>query len=600
MQHLFDQLKRISLQFLYPIIQELPFFCMYILLMNHFMIRRIYGKIVMPQEYINTSYWSIFTSMCIVFLGAYIFSWVIVRCHKSWVRVFAYCVMVALFAIDLFLVERFSMAISPTMLMLLAETNQQESSEFVQTFMGWNDNKAVYSSILFAIILICILEIVYRAKVLSRLENTLLRKKALSVILAVCTLGVLSIGIGSLGTYYRMFQCEDSDALTMWSNESPCDPLSNTIYAFYGIQVSKEETRRAIEISLISDEAVQCEEDSIIVLFVIGESYIKQHAKLYGYELNTTPNLCREKELGNLYVFNDVCAPFNQTTLVMKNLLSCNSISDGESWSAAPFMPGVFAKGGFEVLYWDNQKDNSSVFEFTVNKYIYNEQFESIYTDTNAKPERYDQDLLDSFKARKASQKQVKQLVMFHLWGQHMNPEERYPNEARFIHFTEDSIRREDAHLTEEMKRTIANYDNATLYNDMIVNEIISLYKDKNAVMVYLADHGEEVYDYRDNLGRRSGGMDANILQYQYAVPFMIWCSPMYQERHPETMDAIKRAVDRPFMTDNTCQVLFHLAGIKSNYYHPERDLISDQYRKPKRLVNSTIDYDAIVHSGVN
>lgn len=554
----------------------------------------------MPQEYINTSYWSIFASLCIVVLAAYIFSWIIARCGKRWVRVIAYGILLILFAVDIFLIERFDMAISPTMLTLLAETNRQESTEFVQTFMGWNDNKAVYSSVLFAIILICILEIVYRAKVLFWLKNTLLRKKALSVILVACTLGLLCIGIGSLGTYYRMFQCEDSDALAMWSNESPCDPLSNTIYAFYGIQVSKEETRRAIEISLLSDEAVQCEEDSIIVLFVIGESYIKQHARLYGYELNTTPNLCREKELGNLYVFNDVCAPFNQTTLVMKNLLSCNSISEGESWSAAPFMPGVFSKGGFEVLYWDNQRSKTSVFEFTVNKYIYNEQFKSIYSDTNAKTERYDQDLLDSFKARKASQKDAPQLVMFHLWGQHMNPEERYPNEAQFIHFTEDSIRREDAYLTEEKKRTIANYDNATLYNDMIVNEIISLYKDKNAVMVYLADHGEEVYDYRDNLGRRSGGMDANILQYQYAVPFMIWCSPMYQERHPETMDAIKRAVDRPFMTDNTCQVLFHLAGIKSNYYQPERDLISDQYRKPKRLVNNTIDYDAIVHASAN
>lgn len=549
----------------------------------------------MPQEYINNSYWSIFASLCVIVLAAYIFSWIIARCGKKWVRVTAYCILLILFSVDIFLIERFGMAISPTMLILLAETNRQESAEFVQTFMGWNDNKAVYSAILFAIILIGILEKVYRAKILSWLKNTLQRKQVLSAILAVCTLGMLGIGIGSLGTYYRMFQCEDTDALTIWSAESPCDPLSNTIYAFYGIQVSKEETRKAIEISLLSDETVQCNEDSIIVLFVIGESYIKQHARLYGYELNTTPNLCREKELGNLYVFNDVCAPFNQTTLVMKNLLSCNSISDGESWSAAPFMPGVFAKGGFEVLYWDNQKDNSSVFEFTVNKYIYNEQFKSIFSDTNNKVERYDQDLIDSFKKRKTSREHAPQLVMFHLWGQHMNPEERYPNVARFIHFTEDSIQRNDAYLTKEMKRAIANYDNATLYNDMIINEIISLYKDKNAMMVYLADHGEEVYDYRDNLGRRSGGMDENILRYQYAVPFLIWCSPTYQERHPETMAAIKGAVDRPFMTDNTCQVLFHLAGLKTKSYIPERDPLSNLYRKPKRLVNRTIDYDNYV-----
>lgn len=62
-------------------------------------------------------------------------------------------------------------------------------------------------------------------------------------------------------------------------------------------------------------------------------------------------------------------------------------------------------------------------------------------------------------------------------------------------------------------------------------------------------------------------------------------------------MKAIIEAIDRPFMTDNVCQVLFHLAGIKSNYYKPERDLISDKYRRPKRLVNRTIDYDTIVYS---
>ena len=141
----------------------------------------------MPQEYINTSYWSIFASLCIVVLAAYIFSWIIARCGKRWVRVIAYGILLILFAVDIFLIERFDMAISPTMLTLLAETNRQESTEFVQTFMGWNDNKAVYSSVLFAIILICILEIVYRAKVLFWLKNTLLRKKALSVILVACT-----------------------------------------------------------------------------------------------------------------------------------------------------------------------------------------------------------------------------------------------------------------------------------------------------------------------------------------------------------------------------------------------------------------------------
>ena len=144
-------LNKFLSKLLFPVVEELPFFGMYCLLMNHFMIRRIYGKITIPQEYINISYWSILASMCVVFLAAYLFSWIIARSGKTWVRVTAYVVLLVLFAVDIFLIERFGMAISPTMLILLAETNRQESAEFVQTFMGWNDNKAVYSAILLSL-----------------------------------------------------------------------------------------------------------------------------------------------------------------------------------------------------------------------------------------------------------------------------------------------------------------------------------------------------------------------------------------------------------------------------------------------------------------
>ena len=219
----------------------------------------------------------------------------------------------------------------------------------------------------------------------------------------------------------------------------------------------------------------------------------------------------------------------------------------------------------------------------------------SVYSATNDNGYNYDGELIDSYTKNKSTSS--RQFVIFHFTGQHIAAEERYPHTNEFMRFTADSIQRNEPFLTKEKKEKIAHYDNATLYNDYVIKKIMDLFREENAVMVYLSDHGEEVYDYRDSEGRCGGETNKNLLLYQYGVPFVIWCSPIYQERHPETMEAIRGAVDRPFMTDNVCQVLFHLAGIESSYYKPERDLLSDDYKRPKRLVNRTIDYDAIVHA---
>lgn len=47
------------------------------------------------------------------------------------------------------------------------------------------------------------------------------------------------------------------------------------------------------------------------------------------------------------------------------------------------------------------------------------------------------------------------------------------------------------------MRQAIAEYDNATCYNDALIGEVISHYRHANAVIVYLSDHGEETYDWR-------------------------------------------------------------------------------------------------------
>ena len=44
-------------------------------------------------------------------------------------------------------------------------------------------------------------------------------------------------------------------------------------------------------------------------------------------------------------------------------------------------------------------------------------------------------------------------------------------------------------------------------------------------------------------------------------------------------------------MIDNTYNLLFHLAGLHTPYYRADRDVLSDSYHCPPRLLNDDYNY---------
>ena len=150
--------------------------------------------------------------------------------------------------------------------------------------------------------------------------------------------------------------------------------------------------------------------------------------------------------------------------------------------------------------------------------------------------------------------------------------------------------------MTEEMRKSIAEYDNATWYNDYVMKQIISLYAHRNAVVIYVSDHGEEEYDYRPSAGRKGSDDLKNMLYYQYSVPMMVWFSDVFKKKYPNKVQQIKASVSKPFMTDDLCQMLFDLGGLTSSpYYSAKHDILSKDYVCGKRIVNDKYNYDNIV-----
>lgn len=72
----------------------------------------------------------------------------------------------------------------------------------------------------------------------------------------------------------------------------------------------------------------------------------------------------------------------------------------------------------------------------------------------------------------------------------------------------------------------------------------------------------------------------------------MIWCSDKYMERNPDIVRDIKQSLHKPFRTDDICQVVFHLARLRTEFYRPKYDLLSPLYVKYKRTLGNGMAYD--------
>ena len=513
-------------------------------------------------------------------------------CFIKWriVRGLIYIAAVSLFAINIFLTLNFDTIISPWILLLIHETNSNESSEFLSTYALSTPSIVTYGLTLLSVGLIVIGEKMGRSITIKRPRLMLFP-----------FIFWLAVGVWQTVLVIMMFFASTQSQLQSWYEGKAFYCIENTpanlLYSCYHLHLTNHENDAAWEASekVFQSVVTRDEKDTLDVVLIIGESYNKYHASIYGYYLDTTPTMREQQKRGNLFVFQDAVSPYNMTTLAVKNMLSTNSISLHQSWEEHPLVMTIFRKAGFDVAMWDNQKSENNVLfhDFSNNSLLYGKKMvESTYHHLNNAPFDYDQQLVDT--ALTVKRKPGSTLTVFHLMGQHTAPIWRYPENDENAIYTADSIQRND--LNDYQRQYIAEYDNATRYNDHVIGSIIQYYRQRNAVILYLSDHGDEVYDYRDMVGRTHEPVkQKQALKYQYEIPMVLWCSDQFIQRHPNTMQNIRRAILRPFSSDNVPQLLMGLSNIHSSFYEPKKDVLSNQYHCGKRIVQNTTDYDEVM-----
>lgn len=533
----------------------------------------------------------------LIFLHAYMLAAVITFSKSKVVKALAYIVIYVLFTTEITLEWIFGMNISPNVIMLFVETNARESKEFLESMLDKPQLWQVPLCVAGMIVLNIIVE-----KNRLRVNQWCKGPKTTKVLRGIAII-LLVGGVIFSYNYVKLFLCDEMNEVDEWRSHmrNPDDLVTKVVVSFYDMSIAEKEMSRVITLAEQVEALPQsASNDSLNVIVVIGESYIREHAALYGYPLQTTPFLSHEQKEGRLFVFTDMVSPYNQTTRVIRNLLSCNSLGHHEDWSSAPPFTAIYKKNGYHVTMYDNQKnfDMGFVFAYSLNTYLYHPQImKACYHETNDSTFEFDGQMVDDYQKRQTPS--AKRLVLFHLLGQHVGFEYRYPK--NFAYFNEDSLSfRKEPWLTKDMREDIVHYDNATRYNDHVLQQIIGLYDQQNTIVVYLSDHGEEVYDYRENSGRDDWGMGSDprqVLRWQYMVPFVVWCSDKYAATHPDIIKQLQNATSRPAMLDNVCQLLFHLSDLKTPYYNKTRDVLSSDYVCPKRILNESIDCDSLKKS---
>lgn len=583
-------LKKILKHLGFPIIEEFPFIVIYILLMGSDTLRNLHGRLLTFDPQVG--YGNLFGRYAIYFSMAYILSCIIV--FRRWTKPFIYGFFLLFFFLEKFLLVFFGFHISAKLLTLLYETTPNESSEFIKTFLfSWDFS--LFVSI--AVLLVC--AILFLEKLYKRYKNKFFTER-LCVYIGGCVFLLLLTSVFYGRTYVDLLNMHTTDEVCIWSGNKFCnpnDPFTNLLAACRSVSVSSNEMEREV-IATENAGGKIVSDDSLNVVFVIGESFIKYHSSVYGYYLQTTPNMQKERDRGNLFVFNNVMSPYNYTSAAIRNMMSTNSLSDGEKWYDFPYFPAIFKNAGYKVFFWDNQKNvyDGTGASFALNTLLYQPVIQKLaYTKTNKKSFLYDAELIEDFKKNIVKQKLNKHnLFIFHLMGQHINAKERFPNNRKWNYFKISDIKAIQKYINDEKKQSIANYDNATRYNDFILKDLFDYFNNTNTVLVYLSDHGEEVYDYRDSQGRVGGRMCSDFVKYQYDIPMIIWCSDRFKRKNVDLLCNIPSCTNKPLCSDNICQVLFKLGFVSSKYYIEDRCILSDKYKAKIRKINGDLNYDTL------
>lgn len=452
----------------------------------------------------------------------------------------------------------YGMGISRKLATIVAETNRTETTEFLHGL--WRNLHTIIFSYSFigAGILAAIVRIVL---------NMLPVRRLWSVLAAISLPGLVYIGV-----FY---------ATANWGKANHFSAL-RTVNCVRSVRsnLAKLKEWQKLPRVLPQPDSLASSHLAAKMVLVIGESASRGHLALYGYPLPTTPRL--DTISTGLYRFDDAMAPSTATADVLPRILTLlTDIPDTGEWCDYPSTMQLLREAGYRTAWFSNQEKTGNYSNLSsllsadadVVKYLGN-----IDSEDNLLGDCYDEVLLPEFRKFYNGSDSL-QFVCLHLLGSHVQFNRRYP--ASQSHITGSMVRSALPRpwLDEARAADAAHYDNSIRYTDSILSCVIAELRADTvpAAMVYLSDHGQNVYDINEfnNRDTPSGN-----------VPFLIYANDAYRRANPGIVADIEQALGRPFSTSVLPEVIMHLTGTTYPDILPKNDPLSPDFVERERYLN--------------
>lgn len=514
---------------------------------------------------------------------------------RRWIRAIMYIVGYTAVIAEGFVHERFHLMFGPITIQLVMETTPGETSEFLASYLkGW----ALWKILLVYVPMIAVnaMAETFKKRITAFLSGAMpeVLKTASNIAIPIIVVACFICSGGEKIQMIKFFTSHDTDEAEHADNHAFHTPFYRIVFSTKFLSLSSQELERMRE-NMRNIKIDSCKHTVKNIILYIGESYNKHHSQVYGYELETTPNQKAMADESNLIVFKDAVTPWNVTSNVFKDVLSTHSTDQKGSWIDGVLIPGVLKKAGYKVAFITSQfykSPNLGVVDFNGSFFLNDKEIERKCFDYRNKYRKaYDLQLIKEINKFPCSDYNF---IIFHGMGQHQEYNKRFgKSDVRFTAGNYPS--RHD--LTVYEKQIIADYDNATLYNDRVVKQLCERFKNDDAVVIYLPDHGEEVFDRIHSYGRdHNADVSADIAFSEFEVPFEIWFSPRAKKEHSDIYNAARKAADKAFSTDDLPHLLMGIAGISSPLYDARRDLLNPTFNDSrKRILKRSVDYDSLM-----
>ena len=293
--------------------------------------------------------------------------------------------------------------------------------------------------------------------------------------------------------------------------------------------------------------------DSLVVVFVIGESLRNDHLQINGYERETTPYLMEEDNLVSLAdIYGAEC--FTHTS-VPQIMTRADSANPQRAYDEQSFVT-IFNDAGFRTTWIANQ-ESVATYAYFMNEcdtLIYVNGDKSVYTFDKW----LDEDILPHLE-NELKDDNPKQLHILHSIGSHWWYNSHYTDE--FERYTPVIKSRVVSSNTQE--EMINSYDNTILYTDYFIKETIDLIRDKKSILIFLSDHGESLGED----GYYLHGADRPELHYPAAF---VWYSDKYAQSFPDMIENLKDNSNKKYRSDYLFHSIIDAADITTEYIEPQ------------------------------